>query len=383
MCSPSGLLSAAWYSDDTLLGTAGNDYDILQAVGFGRGVTRPELINTNGDIDTGGAAGDRDQGIAITVDSAGNVHAVWSTNNPNLTGGTPAAPVGGDYDIFYAVKTGSSWSAPELVNTNGAIDAGDDSEPSIAVSTGGDVHVVWTSEENVGGSIGTDLDVLHSVRSGGVWSAPGLVNSGGVSDSGAFAPDDQPRIVITASDEVHVVWSSDHNVQNATNPLGNISHSILESTGWSAEAFVNGPTAQVNPTRHNTEFDLVLDQQDRLHVVWFSNTDYMSAGVDTDIFHTVFDGSAWSTPDFVNDAASDGAEDWGPATAVTPNGKIHVVWMSTLDLQGSGNGDDDLFISTLTGSTWSQPQLVSQLGASDNATTPPEFFPLAESDAPS
>lgn len=55
-----------------------------------------------------------------------------------------------------------AWTAPVGVNTNAATDSGDDWYPQVATDGAGNWVAVWFSDEDLGGTIGTDLDILYA-----------------------------------------------------------------------------------------------------------------------------------------------------------------------------------------------------------------------------
>ena len=115
----------------------------------------PAALNTNATTDTG-SDGLFPGPPQVTIDGAGNWVAIWSSNE-NL-GGT----IGTDNDILVARSTdnGAAWSAPAALNTNATTDAGADNFPQVTTNGAGKWVAVWTSAENLGGTIGTDSDIL-------------------------------------------------------------------------------------------------------------------------------------------------------------------------------------------------------------------------------
>lgn len=358
LCAASGVMSVAWHSDDSVGGLVGTDWDIFQCLAGTRAVSRPELLNTSGiGDDPGFVSTDHDESPAMAFAPDGTLHAVWESRAANLAGGT-------DWDIYHAARGPAGWSAPELVNASGALDTGNDNAPDIAIDAQGRLHVVWASDSNIGGASGTDRDIFYASRTTpGPWLAPELVNSSGTSDSGAHAGDMDPRIILRAG-EPHVVWLSDYNHANFNNPLSNISHSRRGPAGWTPEVLVNAATAENPPADEDAMFDLAVDRDGLLHCVWASETNYGGAGADYDILHATWDGLSWSAPAFVNSATIDGAHDTMPAIAATPDGSLHAVWTSDLDLQGSG-GDSDLFVATRSGGAWGPVSLLLQSATAD------------------
>jgi hypothetical protein len=62
--------------------------------------------------------------------------------------------------MAHSTDDGASWTAPAALNTNATDDSGDDSRPQITIDGGGSWVVVWDSADSLGGTIGTDSDIL-------------------------------------------------------------------------------------------------------------------------------------------------------------------------------------------------------------------------------
>ena len=196
-----GNWAAVWHSSDSLEGTIGTDYDILVAWSTNNGAswTAPTALNTNAATDSG-----VDYVPQVTTDGAGHWVAVWESNE-NL-GGT----IGTDLDILVARSTdnGATWTAPAALNTNAAVDSGDDVYPEVTTDGGGNWVVVWDSNDTLGGTIGTDDDILvaRSTDNGANWTAPTALNTNAASDSGG---DLDPGVATDGSDNWLAVWHSD------------------------------------------------------------------------------------------------------------------------------------------------------------------------------
>ncbi len=141
--------------------------------------------------------------LKLPVDSSGALHAVWGSEE-NLGGAA-----GTDYDIFYSTNSGSGWSYPELLNTNGTSDTGWDYEPQVIVDSTGVLHAVWISPEDLNGTAGTDYDIFYSTNAGSGWSYPELFNTNGTTDSGF---EGGAQIIEASSGTLHAVWHSTENL---------------------------------------------------------------------------------------------------------------------------------------------------------------------------
>ena len=80
------------------------------------------------------------------------------------------------------------------LNANAATDTGGDTFPQMATDGLGTWVAVWRSNDPLGGPAGTDWDIFfaRSVDDGATWSAPAVLNSYGIGDSGI---DHSPQVV--------------------------------------------------------------------------------------------------------------------------------------------------------------------------------------------
>ncbi|MCC6490798.1 MAG: exo-alpha-sialidase, partial [Candidatus Hydrogenedentes bacterium] len=150
-----GSWVSVWESNDSLVNTIGTDYDILVSRSTNGGATwsAPVALNANAAADT------RDDGFpSVSTDRNGTWMAVWYSNDS--LGNT----IGMDYDILFSRSTdgGATWSASAALNTNAATDTGGDYAPSVSTDGNGTWVAVWNSEDSLGGSIGSDFDILFS-----------------------------------------------------------------------------------------------------------------------------------------------------------------------------------------------------------------------------
>ncbi|MEE8170854.1 MAG: sialidase family protein, partial [Phycisphaerae bacterium] len=140
-------------SEEILGGTIGTDRDILTARSTDNGAswTAPAVLNNNAAADSGG-----DHTPQIATDGSGNWVAVWQSEE--ILGGT----IGTDRDILTARSTdnGASWTAPAALNSNAGVDSGNDFDPQLATDGWGIWVAVWRTNDDLGGTIGTDRDIL-------------------------------------------------------------------------------------------------------------------------------------------------------------------------------------------------------------------------------
>jgi Neuraminidase (sialidase) len=175
---------AVWDSQDSLGDTIGLEHDILvsRSTNAGATWTAPVPLNTNAATDSGG-----DHTPQLTTDGAENWVAVWESYD-SLEG-----TIGTDGDILLARSTnaGTTWTAPAALNTNAGSDAGRDLFAQVTTDGQGTWVAVWQSLDSLGGTIGTDWDILvaRSTDGGATWTAPVALNTNAGSDASWVCPE--------------------------------------------------------------------------------------------------------------------------------------------------------------------------------------------------
>jgi hypothetical protein len=191
---------AVWYSNDSLGDTIGTDSDILvsRSADAGGTWTAPAPLNSNAGSDLG-----KDALPQVTTDGAGNWVAVWQSTDS--LGGT----IGTDYDIFVSrsVDAGGTWTVPAPLNTDAGSDSGGDGYAQVTTDGAGNWVAVWWSTDSLGGTIGIDRDnlVARSTDAGVTWTAPAPLNSNAGSDSGGDA---YPQVTTDGAGNWVAAWQS-------------------------------------------------------------------------------------------------------------------------------------------------------------------------------
>jgi hypothetical protein len=157
-----------------------------------------------------------DSSPRVGTDGEGHWIVVWYSDE-DLDGA-----IGTDADILFARSAdgGDTWSAPSPLNTNADSDTRYDFHPELATDSGGNWVAVWRSGDDLGGTIGTDDDILfaRSLDDGFTWSAPAALNTNAASDSVA---DWLPHIATDGSGNWVAVWSSEgHVLYSVSTDLG-------------------------------------------------------------------------------------------------------------------------------------------------------------------
>lgn len=148
-----GTFVVAWVSNHSLGGTIGTDNDILwsRSTDGGASWSPTAALNTDASTDQLGSESN-DIFPDLAVDDRGHFVAVWQHGNfPQTESDVRGARLDG---------LGTTWTDPILVNTNGATDSGADFQPRVAVDDRGHWGVAWPSFDDLGGTVGTDFDLL-------------------------------------------------------------------------------------------------------------------------------------------------------------------------------------------------------------------------------
>jgi len=270
---------AVWNSPEPNVGSGiGTDYDILVARSTDNGVTwtAPAALNTNAATDSGG-----DHMCQVTTDNGGNWAAVWFSAEPNVGSG-----IGADFDILVARSTdnGLTWTAPAALNTNAASDSGVDWYPQVTTDGAGNWVSVWSSDENLGG-IGTDDDILvaRSIDNGVTWTAPAALNTNAATDSGRDLP---PNVTTDGRGDWVAVWYSNENlggdIETDCDVL--LSRSVDNGVTWTAPAALNTNAATDSGDDYHPQ--MTTDGAGNWLAVWHSWENlHGDIGTDADILY--------------------------------------------------------------------------------------------------
>jgi BNR repeat-like domain len=332
--------------------------DAWAVLGFGP----PEILNTTG-ISENGVDWDPD----LVTDGLGHWLAVWHSRE--ILGGT----VGTDTDIFISrsLDNGSTWASPETLNSNAAGELRNDEFPQVATDGAGHWVAVWSSIEDLGGTVGLDWDIFvsRSTDNGLTWSTMATLNTNAGTDLG---DDEFPRVMTDGLGHWVAVWVSTEDLGGTIGTDQDIfvSHSSDNGFTWSAPAILN--TNADSDTGSDVFPQLVTDGSGHWGTAWWSDEDLGgTAGVDYDIFfaRSADNGASWSAPTTLNtNADTDTGGDQWPHLSTEGSGNWTALWSSNEELGGTLGWDGDILIarSMDSGATWSSPEAFNTNADSDS-----------------
>jgi hypothetical protein len=337
--------------------------------------TSSAYLNTNAPTDLG-----QDISAEVTTDGGGNWVAVWYSND------YLDDTIGTDYDILVARSTdnGATWTAPAALNTNAATDSGNDWDPQVTTDGAGNWVAVWYSDDDMGGTIGVDGDILvaRSTDNGATWTAPACLNTNCATDSGSgggASEDEYPQVTTDAAGNWVALWDSTENLDLDADTVGDIgtdtdilmARSTDNGTTWTAPAALN--TNASTDSGEDIRPQVTTDGGGNWVAVWESNDTLGEGDIGTDYDILVADstdnGATWSAPYALNtNAATDSGEDEYPQVTTNAAGNWVAVWQSYDDLGSTIGTDADILVarSTDNGVSWTAPAALNTNAASDS-----------------
>jgi len=269
-----------------------------------------------------------------------------------------------------------AWTDPAVLNTNAASDSGSDQRPQVATDGAGNWVAVWESGDSLGGTIGTDFDILvaRSTNNGITWTDPQPLNTDAPSDSG---DDWIPQVATDGQGTWVAVW------QWRGTGTGSVKTSRSTNNGlsWTDEQTIKSPFGGLDAQHPR----VAVDQEGRWIVVFQARRTFRMPGdpdwgPDDEIWasHSSNGGVTWTECWPVNNNAAVDYKpipggfyhygDWNPDVARDGAGNLLVVWESDNPLGGAiGDDWDILFARSLDGGAWTDPAVLNTNAASDGA----------------
>jgi hypothetical protein len=310
----------------------------------------------------------------LTTDTQGTWVGVWHSNKLAELPGT-------DFDIFVARSTngGATWMDHAELNTNADSDEKGDVWVQLTTDELGTWIAIWQSWDSLGGTIGTDADVLfaRSTDTGLSWTDPAPLNTSAATDEGE---DNNPQIATDGAGIWLAVWYTSEGYNRPSppppdDPVGPdrdilMARSTDLGLTWTDPAPLNNDA--VTDAAGDSFPQVTTDGQGLWIAVWQSiDLARSTFGADSDIMfaRSTDGGLTWTDPAALNtNAASKPAgQDNIPKLTTDGLGLWIAVWDSTDQLGRTIGADRDILFarSTNGGATWTDPAPLNNTAAVD------------------
>ncbi|MHA1130578.1 MAG: hypothetical protein ACTSQQ_07175 [Candidatus Helarchaeota archaeon] len=299
----------------------------------------------------------------IAIDSQDHLHVVWADDTDDIAWGN-------DWEILYSSFDGISWSAPIAISDFATAFDGISEQPSIAIDSQDNIHVVWT--DNTPGLVIPEnpesiYEILYRMYNAttSTWSAISVIsdNSSKWHDKSARVP----FIAIDRNDDLHVVWEDYVKAPTVTWSSGESEIIYIRQINgsWTGVMVVSDNYTDYNS--FNSQFpSIAVDTNNIVHIVW--EDFYPGAwGSDREIFYKNY------TPGVGLGAlvalSGIGSNIWNvgdsqfPIIASDPNTNVlHVVWQDDTDSPEWGSDTEIFYSCSNNGVTWTNATVLSGIG---------------------
>ncbi len=302
----------------------------------------------------------------IAIDSKGNLHVVWEDKTDGAWGS--------DTEVMYANYTSANgWSNAIVISDDWTNwNNGNSGEPSIAIDSQDNIHVVWSDQtDGIWKQGSNDWEIMYAnYTSDDGWSNATVISDG---YKGYYWNDDfsfNSDITTDNQDNVHVVWTdatvgewgsgSDYEVMyvNHIAEVGWVNATVI-SDGFEGFYWNDG------------ECDLAkiaVDSKGNLHVVWMdrSNGIWKQGSNDWEIMYVKYiPYVGWTNVTVISDGYEgfywNDDQSWEPDIAIDNQDTIHVVWRDDTAGPWKANADDSeiMYVNYTTVSSWSNTTVIS------------------------
>ncbi len=320
-------------------------------------ITYPEPLNTNATYDSGS-----DYQTSIATDEQGTWVAVWCSSD--TLGGT----IGNDKDILFSRSTndGVTWSGPEVLNSNAFSDSAADDNPVVETDQLGTWIVTWHSDDDLGATIDSDLDILYSRSTDGgiTWTSALPLNTTAGSGIGT---DFNAQL---AYDEVGIwiaVWASEDSLDETIGTDFDIlfSRSINGGTDWDDPRPLNTTAYSDDAIANPGDGEPHLVTGSDLWIAVFVSGNDLNGTIyqDWDILYSrsMDHGETWEPPAAIHPGVANGDDgnDWLPSIATDGRGNWVTLWGTDNSIFGP---DYDILVSRSAdnGVSWTEPKPIDE-----------------------
>lgn len=260
---------------------------------------------------------------------------------------------GAGSNVFVARSTnqGASFDTAKLVSV-GSSDAFQDKN-WMEVGSSGNIYVTWTAFLNSGP---LDMRFVRSTDGGATWSAWKRLNDNppnGTGRQGSQALEGPFGIL-------HVIWGSDD--RDGTDGLY-ITTSSDSGKNFGPNRFIaHQYLNDIMPWRTSLLPSTAIDKRNgNIYVTWYDDR-FLTGYTDIAFARSTDGGATWDSTIFVNNNVGDNTQQFMPAIAVDPAGRVFLMWYDT---RVSGGNVVDVFYSYSEdyGKTWAPEVRVSSVGS--------------------
>ncbi|MBC7224766.1 MAG: exo-alpha-sialidase, partial [Anaerolineae bacterium] len=285
--------------------------------------------------------------IAVALDGAGVLHAVWADNRPH-------SDTDADLDIFYARSTdgGTTWSAN--VRLNDAPGTATQTDPVLVVSPdGSSIYVAWKDGRNTDSAPGSsndwDIYLARSTDGGLTWGANVRVDDGPPGTNQT-----QPALAMDDAGTLYAAWRDTRDATPDDPSDIRLATSTDGGTHWSPSSQVNSESLVPRP---QSQPALVAQGSAPaiLTAIWTEGGSE-SYGEQIAGARSSDGGATWSENVPVDAEAGHGFRA-GPSLARTASGMVLAAWTR----YRSAYQDPDILVArSLDGGLhWTSPQMAS------------------------
>jgi hypothetical protein len=245
----------------------------------------------------------------IAFDSSGNAIAVWYQSD------------GTRFNIYANRFNGTSWGAPELIETD---NSGHALESQIAFDSSGNAIAVWTQWDST-----QSRDNIWANRfNGNSWGTAELLEE---DDNGDAS---QPQIAFDSSGNAIAVWKQSDGTRY------NIYANRFNGTNWGTAELVETDNAG-----NAFQPQIAFDSSGNAIAVW-----YQSDGTRNNIYAKRFNGTNWGTAELVETDNVGNA--FQPQIAFDSSGNAIAVWK-----QSDVNARYNIYANRFNGTNWGTAEL--------------------------